>query len=156
MWSSRRAVRSRRPALGAPQRRLPRCATRGAVHRARRAHGPTSRRAPLALDGGSFLGQPVSLGEVMTDGAGRLVILPGRGAAYRHGHPSLTSYAGNRRRRVRRPDPRDGASRAPAAGGRPRMGDHDTAELRPGNGDRPGHALRRRTADVRGERRSRR
>ncbi|MFL5888529.1 MAG: LodA/GoxA family CTQ-dependent oxidase, partial [Solirubrobacteraceae bacterium] len=99
----------------------------------------TVRRAgarPVALDGGSFLGQPVSLGEAMTDGAGRLVILPGRGAAYRHGHPSLTSYAGNRRRRVRRPDPRDGASRAPAAGGRPRMGDHDTAELRPGNGDR--------------------
>ncbi|MFL5858089.1 MAG: LodA/GoxA family CTQ-dependent oxidase [Solirubrobacteraceae bacterium] len=75
---------------------------------------------PVALDGGSFLGQPVSLGEAMTDGAGRLVILPGRGAAYRHGHPSLTSYAGNRRRRVRRPDPRDGASRAPAAGGRRR------------------------------------
>ena len=50
---------------------------------------------PVALDGGSFLGQPVPLGEAMTDGAGRLVILPGRGAAYRHGHPSLTSYAGN-------------------------------------------------------------
>ncbi|MFL5905782.1 MAG: LodA/GoxA family CTQ-dependent oxidase [Solirubrobacteraceae bacterium] len=44
----------------------------------------------MALDGGSFLGQPVSLGEAMTDGAGRLVILPGRGAAYRHGHPSLS------------------------------------------------------------------
>jgi hypothetical protein len=50
---------------------------------------------PIALDGGSFLGQPVSLGEVMTDGAGRLVILPGQGAAYSHGQPSLTSYAGN-------------------------------------------------------------
>ena len=50
---------------------------------------------PVALDGGSFLGQPVSLGEAMTDGAGRLVVLPGRGAAYRHGQASLTSYAGN-------------------------------------------------------------
>jgi hypothetical protein len=50
---------------------------------------------PVALDGGAFLGQPVSLGEAMTDGAGRLVVLPGRGAAYRHGQASLTSYAGN-------------------------------------------------------------
>jgi len=50
---------------------------------------------PLALDGGAFLGQPVSLGEALTDGAGRLVVLPGNGAAYRHGHASLTSYAGN-------------------------------------------------------------
>jgi L-lysine epsilon oxidase-like protein len=33
--------------------------------------------------------------EAMTDGAGRLVVLPGRGAAYRHGQASLSSYAGN-------------------------------------------------------------
>jgi hypothetical protein len=49
---------------------------------------------PVALDGGSFLGQPVSLGEAMTDSAGRLVVLAGKGAAYRHGQASLTSYAG--------------------------------------------------------------
>jgi L-Lysine epsilon oxidase N-terminal len=49
---------------------------------------------PFALDGGSFLGQPVSLGEAMTDSAGRLVVLAGKGAAYRHGQASLTSYAG--------------------------------------------------------------
>jgi hypothetical protein len=48
---------------------------------------------PVALDGGSFLGQPVSLGEAMTDTAGRLVVLAGKGAAYRHGQASLTSLA---------------------------------------------------------------
>ena len=36
------------------------------------------------------------------------------------------------------------------------MGPHDAAELRAGDGDRPGHPLRRRAVDVRAERRSRR
>ena len=38
--------------------------------------------APQPLDGGRFLDQDVLLGEVMTDQSGRLVFLPGRGAAY--------------------------------------------------------------------------
>jgi flavin-dependent dehydrogenase len=50
---------------------------------------------PVPLDGGAFLGQPVSLGEVMTDGAGRLVVLPSIGKGYRHGDAVLTSYAGD-------------------------------------------------------------
>ena len=37
---------------------------------------------PLPLDGGRFQGVPITLGEVMTDRDGRLVVLPGAGAAY--------------------------------------------------------------------------
>ncbi len=38
--------------------------------------------ASQPLDGGSFQGQKISLGEVFTDERGRLVFLPGKGAAY--------------------------------------------------------------------------
>ena len=34
---------------------------------------------PLPLDGGRFQGMPITLGEVMTDADGRLVVLPGAG-----------------------------------------------------------------------------
>ena len=49
---------------------------------------------PVALDG-SFQGENVGLGELMTDGEGRLVVLPGRGRGYTDGSASLTTYAGN-------------------------------------------------------------
>jgi len=50
---------------------------------------------PVALDGGRFFGQEVRLGELMTDGDGRLVVLPGHGKAYSHGKQELTNFAGN-------------------------------------------------------------
>lgn len=37
--------------------------------------------APQPLDGGTFLGLPIDLGEVFTDGAGRLVVMPADGRA---------------------------------------------------------------------------
>lgn len=49
---------------------------------------------PVALDG-SFQGEDVQLGELMTDEAGRLVVLPGRGRGYTDGSASLTTFAGN-------------------------------------------------------------
>ncbi|MFZ0091250.1 MAG: LodA/GoxA family CTQ-dependent oxidase [Solirubrobacteraceae bacterium] len=49
---------------------------------------------PVALDG-SFLDEPVSLGELMTDGAGRLVFLPGPGRGYSPGLTPLGSFAEN-------------------------------------------------------------
>jgi hypothetical protein len=50
---------------------------------------------PVPLDGGEFLGQPVTLGELMTDEAGRLVVLPGPGRGFTNGSSSLTNFAGN-------------------------------------------------------------
>jgi L-Lysine epsilon oxidase N-terminal/L-lysine epsilon oxidase C-terminal domain len=44
--------------------------------------------------GGTFLGQKVVLGEALTDGHGRLVVLPGVGRAYQHGSEPLTTFAG--------------------------------------------------------------
>ena len=58
----------------------------------RRLTGAAAR--PVAL-GGTFLGQDVDLGEVMTDGQGRLVVLPGPGRAYSNGGNALTNFAGN-------------------------------------------------------------
>ncbi|MGI9195921.1 MAG: LodA/GoxA family CTQ-dependent oxidase, partial [Candidatus Nanopelagicales bacterium] len=37
--------------------------------------------APQSLDGGTFLGLPVALGEIFTDSAGRLVVMPADGRA---------------------------------------------------------------------------
>ena len=48
---------------------------------------------PVALDGGSFLGEPVPLGELMTDGAGRLVFLPAQGRGYSPDSTPLGSFA---------------------------------------------------------------
>jgi hypothetical protein len=51
---------------------------------------------PLPLDGGQFQGMPISLGEVVTDAEGRLIVLPGSGAAYsRPGAPAMTGFADN-------------------------------------------------------------
>ncbi len=51
---------------------------------------------PLPLDGGRFQGIPITLGEVMTDGEGRLVVLPGSGQAYAAADaPPLDSFADN-------------------------------------------------------------
>jgi len=48
---------------------------------------------PVALDGGRFLDEPVSLGEPFTDEFGRLVLLPGEGRGYSPGQSPLTSFA---------------------------------------------------------------
>jgi hypothetical protein len=50
---------------------------------------------PVALTGGSFLGEPVPLGELMTDGDGRLVFLPAQGRGYSPHSTPLGSYATN-------------------------------------------------------------
>jgi L-lysine epsilon oxidase C-terminal domain/L-Lysine epsilon oxidase N-terminal len=50
---------------------------------------------PVALSGGSFLGETVSLGELMTDGGGRLVFLPAEGRAYSPGSAPLGGFAEN-------------------------------------------------------------
>ncbi len=55
--------------------------------------GPAA--APVALDGGRFLDEPVSLGELLTDELGRLVFLPGEGRGYAPGQVPLTSFANN-------------------------------------------------------------
>lgn len=58
----------------------------------RSIEGPAAR--PVSLDG-RFLGRDVSLGELMTDGAGRLVVLPGPGRGVSDGAHPLTSFASN-------------------------------------------------------------
>src|SRR5262249_28667140 len=51
---------------------------------------------PLPLDGGTFRGMPVTLGEVMTDADGRLVVLPDAGGAYSaSGAPPLSGFGDN-------------------------------------------------------------
>ena len=57
-----------------------------------RGAGATPRR----LTGGTFAGVPIDFGEVLTDGRGRLVVLPGQGRAYAApGAPPLAGYADN-------------------------------------------------------------
>ncbi len=52
--------------------------------------------APQVLDGGSFLGVPVTLGEITTDGLGRLIVFPGNGEAIsRPDSPPLSGFADN-------------------------------------------------------------
>ena len=58
----------------------------------RSVRGPAA--GPVALEG-SFHDEDVYLGELMTDGDGRLVVLPGRGRGYTDGSASLTTFAGN-------------------------------------------------------------
>ncbi len=55
--------------------------------------GPSAE--PVALDGGRFLDEPVSLGELFTDELGRLVFLPGEGRGYSPGRTPLASFANN-------------------------------------------------------------
>ena len=50
---------------------------------------------PVSLGGGTFLGVDVDLGELMTDGDGRLVVLPGPGRAYSLGNHPLTTFSGD-------------------------------------------------------------
>jgi hypothetical protein len=50
---------------------------------------------PVGLDGGSFLGETASLGELMTDGAGRLVFLPAQGRGYSPHSTPLGSFSDN-------------------------------------------------------------
>ena len=50
---------------------------------------------PVAFTGGSFMGEQVPLGELMTDGSGRLVFLPAPGRGYSPHSTPLGSYATN-------------------------------------------------------------
>jgi sugar lactone lactonase YvrE len=53
-------------------------------------------RRPVALDGGVFAGTPVRFGEVFTDGAGRLVVMPGDGEAIAAPDaPAVTGFSDN-------------------------------------------------------------
>ncbi|MFM8894349.1 MAG: LodA/GoxA family CTQ-dependent oxidase, partial [Actinomycetales bacterium] len=52
--------------------------------------------APRVLGGGKFLGRPVSLGEILTDDSGRLIVMPGSGRAVRSPDaPALSGFADN-------------------------------------------------------------
>ena len=52
--------------------------------------------APRRLTGGRFLGRPVELGEILTDGDGRLLVLPGSGRAVSASDaPALSGFADN-------------------------------------------------------------
>ena len=60
----------------------------------REVHGAGA--APRRLTGGTFADVPIDFGEVLTDGSGRLVVLPGAGRAYSApGAPPLAGYADN-------------------------------------------------------------
>jgi L-Lysine epsilon oxidase N-terminal/L-lysine epsilon oxidase C-terminal domain len=50
---------------------------------------------PVALDAGRFLGEPVPLGELLTDERGRLVFVPAEGRGYAPGKAPLTTFADN-------------------------------------------------------------
>ncbi|MCP4383672.1 MAG: hypothetical protein GY798_20025 [Hyphomicrobiales bacterium] len=51
---------------------------------------------PLPLDGGQFQSMPITLGEVMTDEDGRLIVLPGAGTAYSvPDAPAMNGFADN-------------------------------------------------------------
>ena len=50
---------------------------------------------PIALDDGRFLGEPVPLGELLTDERGRLVFVPAEGRGYSPGKAPLTTFADN-------------------------------------------------------------
>jgi len=62
--------------------------------RPRTVRGASAR--PQRLDGGRFHGREINLGEVFTDGRGRLIFLPGSGAAYSTASaPPLGGFADN-------------------------------------------------------------
>ncbi len=59
-----------------------------------RVSGAASR--PASLGGGAFLGSPVTLGEILTDEMGRLIVLPGNGSAVKGPNaPPLQGFADN-------------------------------------------------------------
>ena len=60
----------------------------------RRVSGAAS--TPVSLDGGAFMGSPVTLGEILTDERGRLLVLPGSGSAVKGPNaPPLEGFADN-------------------------------------------------------------
>ncbi|MGW7459682.1 LodA/GoxA family CTQ-dependent oxidase [Streptomyces sp. NPDC054797] len=62
----------------------------------RSVHGPDRAGGPeLRFDTGTFLRIPVHLGELRTDGAGRLVFLGGRGVAESVDHKAAETFANN-------------------------------------------------------------
>ncbi len=85
---------------GRPSRRPAQPRAQGSS-RSRLAVAPPGRsvsgaaKGPVALEGGSFLGEPVALGELMTDGQGRLVVLPAQGRGYSPGAKPLGSFSEN-------------------------------------------------------------
>lgn len=52
-------------------------------------------QGPLAFDTGVFMGKPVLLGELRTDGAGRLIVLGGHGKAGSHNNARAITFANN-------------------------------------------------------------
>ncbi|MET0460829.1 MAG: LodA/GoxA family CTQ-dependent oxidase [Ilumatobacteraceae bacterium] len=54
-----------------------------------------SAAGPVGLDGGQFLGEPVPLGELLTDEHGRLLFVPGEGRGYAPGQAPLTTFSDN-------------------------------------------------------------
>ena len=52
-------------------------------------------RTPVALDGGAFMGEAVPLGELMVDGAGRLVFVPARGLGYSPTSAPFVTFSDN-------------------------------------------------------------
>jgi sugar lactone lactonase YvrE len=60
----------------------------------RRVSGAAS--TPVSLDGGAFMGSPVTLGEILTDERGRLLVMPGSGSAVKGPNaPPLEGFADN-------------------------------------------------------------
>ncbi len=60
----------------------------------RRISGAAS--TPVSLDGGAFMGSPVTLGEILTDERGRLLVMPGSGSAVKGPNaPPLEGFADN-------------------------------------------------------------
>ncbi len=86
---------------GAPATALRNTDVKGGSARERLAVVPPARvvsgagAGPVALDGGKFLGEPVPLGELLTDGAGRLVFMPAPGRGYSPHSTPLGSFSSN-------------------------------------------------------------
>ena len=60
---------------------------------AKSVSGPAA--PPVALTGAAFLDIPVDFGEISTDEAGRLVVLPGNGQAYSISGATLSDFSDN-------------------------------------------------------------
>ena len=105
--------------------------------------GPAA--APVALDAGRFLDEPVPLGELLTDEFARLVFVPGQGRGYSPGQAPLDIVRQQRRlgrRHVRRPGAGDRDDRRAHAAGGAGMGRRGAAELRTRAPQRPDHRVR--------------
>jgi hypothetical protein len=106
------------------------------------APGPRSitgrSRKPVTLDSGTFMGEAVPLGELMVDGAGRLVFVPARGLGYSPTSAPLVTFSDNN---GWADDICDGPVQATVALGR-RLGREHSAELRTVDGHRSRHCVR--------------